>query len=291
MTMQFMKRTSLSIAVIAVLSACNTTPPRNEVLESARTMVPQVESSPRAGLAATDLANARKSLDAANRLVDSGGKVADINYEAQNAVMSSQIAQEKILTAEAQEQVQQGNAQRQAVLLESREREVTRSAQNASDARQGEADAKQLAETSRQRTASLESELAGLKAKKTERGLVLTLGDVLFDTGGATLKSGAYATLDRLAAALKDQAGRSVLIEGHTDNVGSDDSNQSLSLRRAESVQSALMQRGVAMSQLQVMGRGESTPVSSNDNDGGRQQNRRVEMIFAEATSNVAAGG
>jgi len=280
--MKFIKRTGVSIAVIALLSACNATPPRNESLEKARAIVPELESSARAGLAATDLSNARKSLDTANRLADSGGKVNDIEYEAQNAVTSAQIAQEKILTAQAQESIEKGTAQRQAVLLESREREVQRNAQNATDARA-------IATASNERANSLEAELADLKAKRTERGLVLTLGDVLFDTGAATLKSGAYGTLDRLATALKDKSGRSVVIEGHTDDVGSDDANQRLSLRRAESVQTALMQRGVASDQLQVMGRGESTPVASNDNAGGRQQNRRVELIFAE-TANVAAG-
>lgn len=289
--MQLIRRTSLSIAVIAVLSACTVTPERNETLEAARTIVSQVETSSRAGLAATQISEARKSLDTANRLADSKGKITDIEYEAQNAVLNAKIAQQKILTAEAQEQVEKGTAQRQAVMLESREREVQRSAQSASDARQGASDAQDLANASRQRADLLESELAALKAKKTERGLVLTLGDVLFDTGGATLKSGAYSTLDRLATALKGNTGRSVLIEGHTDNVGSEDANQGLSLRRAESVQTALMQRGVAMNQLKAEGRGESTPIASNDNVGGRQQNRRVEMIFADATANVAADG
>jgi OmpA-OmpF porin, OOP family len=282
--MKFIKQTMLSIAVIAVLSACNVTPERNETLEAARTIVPQVETSSRAGLAATQISSARKSLDTANRLAESKGKVADIEFEAQNAVTNAQIAQQKILTAEAQEQVDKGTAQRQAVMLESREREVARSAQNASDARQGASDANQRADL-------LESELAALKAKKTERGLVLTLGDVLFDTGGATLKSGAYSTLDRLATALKGNTGRSVLIEGHTDNVGSDEANQGLSLRRAEAVQTALMQRGVSTVQLKAIGHGESTPIASNEDVGGRQQNRRVEMIFADATASVAADG
>jgi outer membrane protein OmpA-like peptidoglycan-associated protein len=277
-----MKYTVLSVAVIAILSACNTPPKHNDTLEAARTIVPQVETSARVGLAATEVSRARKSLDNANRLADSGGKIGDIEYEAQNAVTNARIAQEKILTAQAQEQVEQGNAQRQAVLLASRDRDVERSAQIGIDA-------KQAADASKRRADSLETELADLKAKKTERGLVLTLGDVLFDTGGSTLKSGAYSTLDRLAMALKENTERSVLIEGHTDNVGSDEANQGLSLRRAESVQTGLMQRGVGSSQLKVMGRGESTPIASNDDVGGRQQNRRVEMIFTDSIANVAA--
>ena len=289
--MQIIKRTSVGIAIIAVLSACNVTPERNEALETARTIVPEVETSPRAGLAAVEVSNARKSLETANRLVDSGGKVADIEFEAQTAILNAQIAQQKIQTAEAREQVDKGTAERQVVMLESREREIRRSEQSANEARQGASESQARADASNLRADSLESELADLKAKRTERGLVLTLGDVLFDTGGSTLNSGAYSTLDRLSSALKDQSGRSVQIEGHTDNVGSDEANQGLSLRRAESVQMALMQRGVAANQLKVMGHGESSPIASNDNVGGRQQNRRVELIFAEATANVAADG
>jgi OmpA-OmpF porin, OOP family len=282
--MKFLKCSSVSIAVIAVLSACNATPERNETLEMARTIVAEVAASPRAGLAPVEISNARKSLETANGLTKSSGKAGDIEFEAKNAVLSAQIAQQKILTAEAVEAVEAGTAQRQAVMLASREREIQRSAQGATDA-QARADA------SSQRADSLEAELADLKTKRTERGLVLTLGDVLFDTGGATLKSGAYGTLERLSAALKDKSGRSVLIEGHTDNVGSEGANQALSMRRAESVQMALLQRGVGSNQLKVMGRGESTPIASNDDAGGRQQNRRVELIFSEGVANVAADG
>jgi outer membrane protein OmpA-like peptidoglycan-associated protein len=142
---------------------------------------------------------------------------------------------------------------------------------------------------SAQRVDSLEAQLADLKVQKTERGLVLTLGDVLFDTGQATLKSGAYGTLDRLATALRDKSGRKVLIEGHTDNVGSDESNQGLSERRAQSVQSALMQGDVARSQITAMGKGENFPIASNDSADGRQSNRRVELIFTEDQTRVAA--
>ena len=273
--MKLNKRVVLSVAIAAILSACSAAPPRNESLETARTMVPQVEQSPRAGVAAMDISNARKSLDAANRLAEAKGKQADIEYEANNAVTSAQIANEKILTAQANEQIANGTAQRQAVLLQARERESERSADQAS--------------ASAQRVDSLEAQLADLKVQKTERGLVLTLGDVLFDTGQATLKSGAYGTLDRLATALRDKSGRKVLIEGHTDNVGSDESNKGLSERRAQSVQSALMQRDVARSQITAMGKGENFPIASNDSADGRQSNRRVELIFTEDQTRVAA--
>jgi OmpA-OmpF porin, OOP family len=272
--MKWNNRVVLSVAIAAILSACSSAPPRNESLETARTMVPEVESSSRAGVAALDIANARKSLEAANRLAEAKGKQADIEYEANNAVTSAQIANEKILTAQANEEIAQGTAQRQAVLLQAREREAQRNAV--------QADASAL------RVDSLEAQLADLKVQKTERGLVLTLGDVLFDTSQATLKPGAYATLDRLATALRDKSGRKVLIEGHTDNVGSDESNQGLSERRAQSVQSALMQRDVARSQITAIGKGENFPIASNDSADGRQSNRRVELIFTEQQARVA---
>lgn len=272
--MKLNKRVVLSVAIAAILSACSAAPPRNESLETARTVVPEVEKSSRAGVAAMDISNARKSLDAANRLAEAKGKQADIEYEANNAVTSAQIANEKILTAQANEEIAQGTAQRQAVLLQARERESQRSTDQAS--------------ASAQRVDSLEAQLADLKVQKTERGLVLTLGDVLFDTGQATLKSGAYGTLDRLATALRAKSERKVLIEGHTDNVGSEESNQGLSERRAQSVQSALMQRDVARSQVTALGKGENFPIASNDSADGRQSNRRVELIFTEDQARVA---
>jgi outer membrane protein OmpA-like peptidoglycan-associated protein len=280
--MKLNSRVVLSVAIAAILSACSAAPPRNESLETARIMVPQVEQSPRAGVAAMDIANARKSLEAANRLAGAKGKKTDIEYEANNAVTSAQIANEKILTAQANEEIADGTAQRQAVLLQAREREAQRSADQASASAQ-------RASASAQRVDSLEAQLADLKVQKTERGLVLTLGDVLFDTGQATLKSGAYATLDRLATALREKSERKVLIEGHTDNVGSDESNQGLSERRAQSVQSALMQRDVARSQVTALGKGENFPIASNDSADGRQSNRRVELIFTEDQTRAAA--
>jgi OmpA-OmpF porin, OOP family len=268
-------RVIVSLAVAAVLAACTAAPVHNESLESARTMIPEVEKSARAGVAAADIANARHSLDAANRLAASKAKAPDIEFEAQNAVLSAQIANEKILTAQANDEVAAGTAQRQTVLLEARERQAQQSARQA-DVSQAHVD-------------SLEAQLADLKVKKTERGLVLTLGDVLFDTNQSTLKSGAYGTLDRLASALRENSGRKVTIEGHTDNVGSDATNQGLSERRAQSVQMALTQRGVARDQTTAIGKGENFPVASNDDPNGRQSNRRVELIFTEDSPRVAA--
>jgi OmpA-OmpF porin, OOP family len=280
-----MKRTYnlvVAAAVTSLLAACSSTPDRIEELETARAIVPQVESSPRAGVAATNVSEARKSLDRANRMVDDGGRVGDIEFEAAVASRNAQIANEKILTAQAREEIEKGTAERQAVLIEAREAEVRRRSQQAENAQEQAA----LAE---HRASTLEQELSDLRAKKTDRGMVLTLGDVLFDTGMATLKPGAYTTIDRLAEVLKQAPDRKVMIEGHTDSVGSDDYNRQLSERRAAAVQTALLERGVASNQITATGKGETFPVASNDNPGGRQQNRRVEMVFTDNASQVAS--
>ena len=280
-----MKRTYnllVAAAVTSLLAACTSTPDRIEELETARAIVPQVEASPRAGIAASYVSEARKSLDRANKLVDSGGRVGDIEFEAMVASRNAQIANEKILAAQAQEELEKGTAERQAVLIEAREAESRRRQQQAQNA-------EEQAELAEHRASTLEQELSDLRAKKTDRGMVLTLGDVLFDTGMATLKPGAYTTLDRLATVLKQAPDRKVMIEGHTDSVGGDDYNRQLSERRAAAVQTALLERGVSSNQITAVGKGETFPVASNDNAGGRQQNRRVEMVFTDDRSQVAS--
>lgn len=269
------------VARLLLLSACTATPARIDELETARAAVAQMEASPRAGVAAANISEARQSLERANRLAEKRGNREDIQFEASVATKNAQIANEKILAAQARDEIDKGTAERQAVLVEARERDAQRSAQEAQRRTQ-------QAQSAEQRAQSLERELADLKAKKTERGIVVTLGDVLFDTARATLKPGAYATVDRLAVVLKEDPNRHVLIEGHTDSVGSDEYNQGLSERRAASVQAALFERGVASSQITAIGKGESTPVASNDDPGGRQQNRRVELIFQESSRSVS---
>jgi len=150
------------------------------------------------------------------------------------------------------------------------------------DARTREADAAKLAAAS---SAALSTELQRqideLQAKDTDRGLVLTLGDVLFETGKAQLKSGATGNLNTLVMFLNNYPNRTVLIEGYTDSVGSDDYNQGLSSRRAESVQAYLVGQGIDRGRLTASGLGESAPVADNESATGRQMNRRVEVIIS----------
>jgi outer membrane protein OmpA-like peptidoglycan-associated protein len=120
-----------------------------------------------------------------------------------------------------------------------------------------------------------------MQAKVTDRGVVLTLGDVLFTSGNADLKAGVAGNLNKLVAFLNQYSDRTVTIEGYTDSVGSEDYNQGLSQRRADSVKAYLMGQGVSSIRLSASGRGESVPVAGNDSATGRQQNRRVEVVIS----------
>src|SRR5450631_3315099 len=135
---------------------------------------------------------------------------------------------------------------------------------------------------SQDEAARLQAEVAQLKARPTPRGLVLTLGDVFFDTGRAQLNPGANRKLDQLAQFLNEHKERRVQIDGFTDSVGTDSYNEDLSQRRANSVKSALLSRGVAASRIGTEGYGKAYPVANNVDSGGRQMNRRVEVVIGE---------
>jgi outer membrane protein OmpA-like peptidoglycan-associated protein len=120
-----------------------------------------------------------------------------------------------------------------------------------------------------------------LETRETARGLIVNVSDVLFDTASATLKPGARERLARVAGILASHPDLKIEVEGHTDSVGSDDYNQRLSERRAESVRSYLVQQKIPPTVLDAEGFGESRPVATNATTAGRQQNRRVELVVS----------
>ncbi|MDX1380492.1 MAG: OmpA family protein [Xanthomonadales bacterium] len=122
--------------------------------------------------------------------------------------------------------------------------------------------------------------LASIKAEQTERGLVVTLGDVLFDFDRSDLKPAARDNLSKLVDFLREYEDRGVEIEGHTDSVGTEAYNIGLSQRRAAAVERYLLDNGIEHSRIETRGLGEEFPVASNETDSGRAQNRRVEIII-----------
>jgi outer membrane protein OmpA-like peptidoglycan-associated protein len=121
-------------------------------------------------------------------------------------------------------------------------------------------------------------EIASVKEEK--RGVVITLsGSVLFATGKSELLAIAKDRLNEVAKAVKDQGYKAIVVEGHTDSRGSDTANEELSLRRAEAVRVHLVSQGIDANKITAVGRGEATPVASNESAEGRANNRRVELV------------
>lgn len=161
-------------------------------------------------------------------------------------------------------------------------------AQREAEARtqQAQSQAQSAANQSEQEKAALRERLrvqlnVVLETRETARGLIINLSDVLFDTGSANLKAGAREKLARVSGILVSQQGLRLEVEGHTDSVGSDASNQQLSERRAESVRAYLVEQKIVAATVGTAGFGESQPVATNGTASGRQQNRRVELVVS----------
>jgi outer membrane protein OmpA-like peptidoglycan-associated protein len=137
--------------------------------------------------------------------------------------------------------------------------------------------------------AQQQGQLQELHAKKTERGMVITLGDVLFSTNKAQLKSNGMRNVQKLADFLKQYPQHKVLVEGYTDSTGSNSLNQALSDQRASAVRMALLDDGVDSDRVATRGYGEAFPVTGNDTAAGRQLNRRVEIILSDENGNIVS--
>jgi len=272
------------IGLAGVLGACATAPQRNDQLEQARSEVQALSADPMAQQAASsDLDQARTSLNQADSAFQQQLPPEKVNQLAYLALRHAQAGEARIAEQRARQEVAKAQEERNHIQLQARERE-------AENAKAEAATARNTAAAAQSELASARQELNDLQAKQTDRGMVMTLSDVLFDTGKATLKPGANRDLDRLAQALKDNSNTRVKIEGYTDSVGSDSYNQGLSERRAQAVADALQMRGVPADRYQVEGLGKEYPVATNDTQAGRQQNRRVEIVFSDDAGRFAEG-
>ena len=247
---------------------------RSPALEQARAAYAQAQSDPQiTGNAAVALHEAESSLRRAEKSWENNKdekEAAHLAYVIEKQVDTARaLAEQKKAQAEAQRL----NDEREQVIIAARTSEAERARRDA-QARAREA------EQASARAKQLEKELAALKAKQTERGLVLTLGDVLFEYNKAELKPGAMQNMYRLVSFLKENPSRNVIIEGHTDSTGSDSYNLNLSQRRAEAAQMFLLQNGIAPERITARGYGEAYPVTTNNTEAGRQQNRRVEIVI-----------
>jgi outer membrane protein OmpA-like peptidoglycan-associated protein len=263
----------IGTALALVMAACASTPEPNAALESARSAVQSAEADPNVTkYAALDLESARKELQVAEASAlrhDEAG----IAQPAYLAAQTARLAQLRASAKADDARVAAGQAERDKIQLAARTREVE-SANIATNAALGQRN------EAADQAARLQAEVDALNAKPTPRGLVLTLGDVLFDTGKADLNPGAARKLDQLAQFLTEHPDRRVQIDGFTDSVGADSYNQDLSQRRADAVKFALRSRGIDSTRIVSQGYGKEFPVASNADASGRQLNRRVEIVI-----------
>ena len=162
-------------------------------------------------------------------------------------------------------------------------------------ARQAASQADQLRQTAETEKAELRSQLLRqfnviLETRDSARGLIVNMSDVLFDTGKFTLRPGAREKLAKVSGIILGHPGLRLEVEGHTDSVGGDEYNQQLSEQRAASVQSYLVQQGIAAASVTAKGFGKTQPVTTNDNAAGRQQNRRVELVVSGEVIGMQVG-
>ena len=237
------------LQVVWLASACGTPQPTTSVIE-ARQAFNQVLQDPKVSQhASVRLYEAQQASDNLENAIQRGEDEEEVEHLAYLSRRRSEIAQSAARSGELKQDAKQLAERRDQITMAARDREI----------------------------ADLRRELA---ARETPRGLVMTLGDVLFQTGKSNLLGGAERQIGRVADVLKSAPDRKVIVEGHTDDVGSESFNQQLSERRAQSVADSLISHGVQSDRIQVRGLGEGSPVVPNTDAASRQRNRRVDIVL-----------
>jgi outer membrane protein OmpA-like peptidoglycan-associated protein len=234
--------------------------------------------------------SAKQAADAARQEAD---EQARLRADADSARMVAERAKAEAMAASAQAQADRAaaDAARQAALAEQAK------LRNETDAaRRAAADANSALEQSEAEKLRMRHQLmvqlnAILQTRDTARGLIVNMSDVLFDFGKATLRPEAREKLAKVSGIVLAYPGLKLALEGHTDSIGSDEFNQTLSEKRAMNVRDYLVAQGLNMNSLSAIGLGKSGPIASNDTNQGRQQNRRVEMIVSGDVIGQSVGG
>jgi outer membrane protein OmpA-like peptidoglycan-associated protein len=285
----------LALAAALALAACGSVPADNAALVNARAAYDSAQSTPQTReLAGAELASASAALTLANEAFKRGDGAAEVNHLAYLASQRVAVAQQTARQKSADAQLVSAEAERDRTRLTARTSEVDAAQRQAQLSREQSDAAMRAAQGAQRQTADaqartllLEEQLRALNAKKTERGMVVTIGDVLFDTGRADLKAGSARDMGKLAEFFRANPERTALVEGFTDSVGGTAANKELSDQRADAVRSALVGMGVARERINVQGYGEAFPVAGNDNASGRQMNRRVEVVLSDDSGQI----
>ena len=275
-------------AIIPVAFGC-AGPQRTPYLDQAQSAYTQASNNPTiAQYAPVQLREAADALDQAENARTDEEQRHYVYIAERKIVMAQTISSEKAI----EDQARALRTQKENLVLQLRAREAElaqRQAQTAqeqlrsyrSEQQQQELmQAQQEAESAKAEVDELRREIEELQAQQTDRGILLTMGDVLFETDGTHLAPGATLSISKLAAFLQKHPDRQVVIEGHTDDQGESAYNEQLSRERAQAVADALETAGVGRERMTIKGMGENYPVAPNTTAAGRQQNRRVEIVI-----------
>lgn len=253
---------SIGLLSLALLTGCASQQQSEQALDAARTRFQQVKEDPDVLRSAPkDVIRAGESLARADRLSSYWGSQADVQHYAFLSQRYSEIASQHSELSLNQERATKLELELERLQLALREAKLL------SVQQQGQ---------------WLEEQMVSLAATETERGLVMTLGDVLFDAGRAELSSSANRTVLKLVQFLQLNPRRIVRIEGYTDSEGEAEENLELSRSRAQLVADVLLDLGIDGKRIAVAGYGEAHPVADNASNRGRAQNRRVEVVFSD---------
>ena len=309
-----MKTSRLHIALasaVLLISACASSPKSTAELDQAHSAYMQAQADPKtATYAGAEMQLASDALARADAAASGRESLDTIDKLAYLAKQKIALARQVAIKKSAEADIANAATVRDQIRLNQRTLEANQARMKADDAERqaqaardaaalatqqknmaqaNEADAQRLAAEAIAHNQQLEAQLADLAVKKTERGLVITLGDVLFGTDVATLNANGMRMAQRLATVLQQNPARRVVVEGYTDSTGSSAHNKELSERRAMSVRTALVDMGVARDRIEDRGLGESNPVAPNDTAQNRQLNRRVEIILSDERGLVSA--
>jgi outer membrane protein OmpA-like peptidoglycan-associated protein len=272
---------SISIIAMAALAGCSSVPPEKTPLELARADYTAAQNNQQTvSLASVELKDAGDALQRANLASSRNDNAATVDHLSYLARQKVAIAEEAARQKSAEQQVTDANAVRDRIQLDARTKE-------ADAAKQSVVVAQNQTREAELRNSQLEAQIKELNAKPTARGYVITFGDVLFGTNQSTLKAGGTRNIEKLVTFLNLYPQRRVLIEGFTDSIGSEASNQKLSERRSNAVRTALIDAGISRNRIDTRGYGEEYPVAGNESASGRQLNRRVEIVLSDDTGNI----
>jgi outer membrane protein OmpA-like peptidoglycan-associated protein len=281
----------------SVLAGCSSMPKENLLLSEARNEYSAAQNNPDVvQLAQPALTDAGISLDKANTAFAAKRSEDEVNKLAYLARQKIATTQEIAKRKAAEKTVANADKERNQLRLDQRSAQVDRArndatiAQNQAERAEARtANAEQMTAEAEARNRQLEAMLTDLSAKKTERGMTITLGDVLFNVDRAELKPDGVRNLRKLADFMKQYPERTVLIEGYTDSTGSSAHNMELSKRRAQAVSTELESLGVEHRRNAIHSYGEEYPVAGNDSAENRQLNRRVEIVLSDENGHVIA--